>query len=107
MNLLSRPTRIKFGIESCILKIHLQNFRLTDIRAIYSKEDQFIKIRVAFQISYLGNEVGEPLICNSLPSCSKSFVKKKSMQKLFARTTLNIMETCPTPEVAMMIFFLW
>ena len=35
-------------------------FRQRDIGAISSKEDRFFKIRMAFQISYLQNEVGDP-----------------------------------------------
>ena len=58
----NRPSHIKFGVENSVLEIHLQYFRHTDIGAISRKEDRFFNIRVAFQISYLRNEVGDPPI---------------------------------------------
>ena len=103
MNLLNRLTHRKCGIESCILEIYLQHFRLTDIEAISNKEDQFFKIRVTFRISYLRSEVGKPHFFRisdrsySLTSCRKRFIKISMLKDFRANVLKFLMEHITNP----------
>ena len=64
------------------------------------KKTDFAKLGWSFQISYLRNEVGDPNFflfqisesSSSLPSCSKSFVKKSMLEDFYANVLQHMQQ---------------
>ena len=60
--LFNRSTQINFGNASLLPGFVHNIFVLNSLEVVSNDEDQFLKISVHFQLSYLQNEVGDPYL---------------------------------------------